>query len=69
MDDPLPHLADNLNLPNSLLLPVAFGLSIYSGLRMLAEQFAPVAKALGPLGRRWTALREQRVARPPTSPS
>lgn len=63
MDDQLPHIADSLNLPNSLLLPVAFGLSTYSALRMLAEQFGPVAKALGPLGRRWTALREQRIAK------
>lgn len=63
MDDPLPNIVDNLNLPNSLLLPVAFGLSAYSGLRMLAEQFAPVAKALGPLGKRWTQLREQRIAK------
>lgn len=63
MDDQLPQLADNLNLPSSLLIPIAFGLAGYSGLRMLAEQFAPIAKALGPLGRRWTARREQRVAR------
>lgn len=63
MDDQLPDLVDHLNLPNSLLLPVAFGLAAYSGLRMLAEQFAPIAKALGPLGRRWTTLREQRIAR------
>lgn len=61
--DEISTLADQLNLPNSLLLPVAFGLSAYSGLRMLAEQFAPVAKALGPLGKRWTQLREQRIAK------
>lgn len=59
----LPGFAEQLNLPNSLLLPVAFGVAAYSGLRMMAEQFASVAKALGPLGRRWTQLREQRVAR------
>ena len=63
MADQLPSLADNLNLPSSLLLPVAFGLSAYSALRMLAEAFGPVAKALGPLGRRWTALRTQRIAK------
>lgn len=62
MDD-LPGIADQLNLPNSLLLPVTFGLSIYSAVRMLAEQFAPVAKALGPLGRRWMSLRQQRIAK------
>lgn len=61
--DEISTLAGQLNLPNSLLLPVAFGLSAYSGLRMLAEQFAPVAKALGPLGKRWTQLREQRIAK------
>ncbi|MEB3021328.1 hypothetical protein [[Mycobacterium] crassicus] len=63
MDEQLPHLADNLNLPDSLLLPVAFGLASYAGLKMLAEQFAPIAKVLGPLGRRWTALRDQRIAK------
>lgn len=63
MADQLPHLVDNLNLPDSLLLPVAFGLASYTGLKMLAEQFAPIAKALGPLGRRWTQLRDQRIAR------
>ena len=61
--DEISTLTDHLNLPNSLLLPVAFGLSAYSGLRMLAEQFAPVEKALGPLGKRWTQLREQRIAK------
>ena len=61
--DELPSLADQLNLPDSLLLPVAFGLATYTGLKMLAEQFAPIAKALGPLGKRWAQLRDQRIAR------
>lgn len=61
--DELSSVAGDLNLPSSLLLPVAFGLSIYSAVRMLAEQFAPVAKALGPLGKRWTQLRAQRIAK------
>lgn len=61
--DELPSLAYQLNLPDSLLLPVAFGLATYTGLKMLAEQFAPIAKALGPLGKRWAQLRDQRIAR------
>ncbi len=63
MDDQLPDIIDRLNLPNSLLIPVSFGLAVYSGLRMLAEQYDRVAKVLGPLGRRWTAARQQRIAK------
>lgn len=62
MDD-LARLAEQLNLPNSLLIPLAFGMSAYSGVRMAAEKYQAVAKILGPLGRRWTEAREQRIAR------
>lgn len=61
--DELPHLVDHLSWPPSLLLPLAFGGGGYAALRMAAEQFTPVAKALGPLGRRWTAAREARMAK------
>lgn len=61
--DELPHLVDHLNWPPGLLLPIAFGGGGYALLRMAAEQFAPVAKALGPIGRRWTAARESRMAK------
>lgn len=62
MDD-LSALIERFNLPSSLLLLVAFGFSVASGVRIAAESYEKVAKLLGPLGRRWIKARDERIAR------
>lgn len=62
MTDPSAILT-SINLPDSLLLVVTFIFSGYALLRMAAESYEKVAKVLGPLGRRWSQAKAERLSR------